>query len=81
MAETDLNHSHSVQARALDAQVDDLKQGRNWGAACLLVILGLAFAAGMLGNNILAGLFLGTGVLGVIGQIINGKITRSSNPG
>ncbi|HUD93421.1 DUF2335 domain-containing protein [Sphingobium sp.] len=73
MAERSLNHAQDIQMHALRADVGDVKAGRWFGFAALIVLIASAFACGYLGNNTLALAFLATGALGAIGAFIKGR--------
>lgn len=75
MAENQQSHNRSMEAKIIDAQVSDQKRGMRYGLLALALDLSLATYAGMNGNNILAGLLLGAGVLGVVGSFIKGRFS------
>lgn len=75
MAENEQSHNRSMETKIIDAQVSDQKRGMRYGLTALALDLVLATYAGMGGNNILAGLLLGAGVLGVVGSFIKGRFS------
>ncbi|WP_420415077.1 DUF2335 domain-containing protein [Roseibium sp.] len=78
MAEKAQDHNINMEAKVVDAQIDDQKRGMNYGLLALLVVLGLGGLFAFLGNNVAAGLFLGTSVLGVVGAFITGRVKKSN---
>lgn len=72
MAETEQIHSAEMDQMIVRAQIEDQKRGMNYGLFALILILGLATLFGFLGQNLTAGLFLGTAVLGSIPVFVNG---------
>jgi len=73
MAEGNLKHAQTVQLRALEADVEDIKAGRRFGFAALLVLIFCALVCGYLKNNTLALAFLGTGAVGTVVAFIKGR--------
>ena len=73
MAENNLEHAHHMQRTAIAADVQDMKDGRRFGFAALIILILSALLCGSLGNNTLALAFLGAGALGVIGNFIDGR--------
>jgi uncharacterized membrane protein len=78
MAENNLEHSHTFESAALNADIKDGQDGRRFGFAAFICIIAAAAFATWLENNALAIAFLGTGVLGVVGQFIQGKFWKKS---
>lgn len=76
MAETEQNHNAGMEKTIVDAQIGDMKRGKWMGLGALLLLIGLAFYAGMNENNILAGILLGTGVLGVVSNLVASKFGK-----
>lgn len=79
MAERNLSHGQSMQDKALQADIDDGKAARLYGFLALMALIVAAGVAAYNGSEIVAGLFLGTGVLGVVGQIIQGAKNKSED--
>ena len=73
MAEDQLKHDQAMDNKVIKAEVDDLKQGRLYGFLALMALIVAAVSTGLAGHTILAGSFLGAGVLGVVGAFINGR--------
>lgn len=74
MAENEQNHNREMEKKIVDAQIHDQGRGMRYGMAALGLDLGLATFSGLYGqNNVLAGLLLGAGVLGVVGSFIRGR--------
>ena len=73
MAERNLDHAQSMMETALQGDIADTRQGRWFGFAALSLLIIAAAVVGLMGQPVLAGLFLGAGVLGVISQLIRGK--------
>ena len=73
MAEESLEHERTVQSRALDADIRDMREGRWLGFAALCLLIVCAIVCGIMGNNILALAFLGAGALGAVGAVIKGR--------
>ena len=73
MAEKEQIHSAAMDKKIVDAQIEDQKRGMNYGPFSLMVIVGIAAIFGYLGQNITAGLFLSTAVLGSIPVFVNGR--------
>ncbi len=76
MAEREQAHNMEMESRIISGQISDQKLGMWFGLAALLVVVVLAFIAGMMGNNILAGFLLGAGVLGIVGSFIKGRFSQ-----
>jgi hypothetical protein len=74
MAENALEHRSAMQKRALEADIEDGKDGRRYGFWALLALIAAALICGIAGHDVLAGGFLGTGALGTIGIFIKGKM-------
>lgn len=73
MGESNLAHAQILQTTALQGDIADVKAGRAYGFWALLALIGSAGVATYLGHELIAGAFLGTGVLGVVGQLIQGR--------
>lgn len=67
-----------MQDRALEADIEDGKDGRRYGFWALLALIAAALVSGVAGHDILAGGFLGTGALGTIGVFIKGRMHGNS---
>lgn len=72
MAEDAQDHNRKMEAKIVNASVWENKAGMVLGFTALLVLIGLAFWAGMEGNNILAGILLTSGLLGAATTLIRG---------
>jgi uncharacterized membrane protein len=79
MAEKAQNHNQAMDNKIVDGSMLQSKQAMYLGFAALIVLIGLAMYAGMHGNNVLAGLLLGTGVLGGAATLIRGWANGSSD--
>ena len=73
MAENAQEHNRQMEGAIVHAQIADQKRGMNFGFAALLVILSAAAFFAFFGNNIAAGLFLTTAVLGAIPVFVKGR--------
>jgi uncharacterized membrane protein len=73
MAEKSLQHQMDMERDALAADVADQRAGRIFGMIALMALVLAAVVCGLLGKEILAGLFVGAGALGTIGAFINGR--------
>jgi uncharacterized membrane protein len=78
MAEDALIHQKKMEEIALQATINDVKDGRRFGFAALVLLIVSALVCGIYGYQILAGAFLGAGALGTIGAFINGKVQKNS---
>lgn len=78
MAENSLLHAQNMQSQALSGDIADVKAGRAYGFCALIALIASAGGATYLGHEVIAAAFLGTGVLGVVGQLIQGR--RRQNP-
>lgn len=81
MAESQQEHNRKMETKIVDAQITDQGRGMRYGMTALALDLSLATYAGMSGNNVLAGLLLGAGVLGVVGTFIKGRFSSPPNNG
>jgi uncharacterized membrane protein len=77
MAEQSLAHGQSVQKSALNADIADMQAGRRYGFWALISLIIAASCATYFGHELIAGAFLGAGVLGVIGQLIQGSSSKN----
>lgn len=66
-----------MEEKIVDHQINDARRGMNYGFAGLVILVFLAFIAGMFHNNILAGLLLSTAAFGAIAHFINGRLNNS----
>ena len=73
MAKSDLDHSHKLQERALDADISDMQQGRWLGFAALVILMTGAIVCGLMDKDMIALALLGATVVGTIGQLIKGR--------
>lgn len=73
MAEKAQEHNISMEAKLVAAEISDQKLGMWLGFAALVVLVILAFWAGMTGNNILSGMLLTSATLGVVISFIRGR--------
>lgn len=80
MAEQNVGHARTMQGRALEADIDDMKAGRLYGFLALLSLIIAASVATYFDHEIIAGAFLGAGALGVISQLIQGNRNGKSEP-
>ncbi len=72
MAESAQAHGIEMEAKIVTCSIWEAKAAMILGFISLIVLFGLAAYAGMNGNNILAGFYLGTGVLGGAATLIRG---------
>jgi uncharacterized membrane protein len=79
MAENNLSHAQSVQILAVEGDISDVKAGRRYGFFALLSLIIAASTATYFDHEVIAGLFLGAGALGVIGQLIQGRQRNSDS--
>lgn len=77
MAEKAQEHNRRMEEKIVDHQINDARRGMNYGFAGLVILVILAFTAGMLHNNILAGLLLSTAAFGTVAHFINGRLSSS----
>jgi uncharacterized membrane protein len=73
MAEANLAHAQAMQTTAISGDIADVKAGRAYGFWALIALIASAGGATYLGHEVLAAAFLGTGALGVVGQLIQGR--------
>lgn len=73
MAENAQDHNRQMEGKIVEAQIRDQKRGMYVGFAALMVIIGVAAVLAAVGNNIGAGAFLTTAVLGAVGAFIKGR--------
>lgn len=73
MAKSDLDHTHRLQERALEADISDMKQGRWLGFAALVILMIGAIVCGLMDKDTIALALLGATVVGTIGQLIKGR--------
>lgn len=73
MVEGNLQHSQELQTRALEADIDDRKEGRRLGFAALVILMIGAIICGILGKDMIALALLGATVVGTIGTLIKGR--------
>jgi hypothetical protein len=73
MAEGQLDHARAMQDKALTGDIDDMKGGRLYGFCALALLILGAIVCAYLGQQVLAGAFLGTGALGTVGVLIRGR--------
>lgn len=73
MAESNLDHRQRMQDKAIQADIDDTRSGRNLGFAafCLLIVCAMICVA--LGEIVAAGFFLGAAAIGAVGRFIDGR--------
>lgn len=73
MAEQSLAHAQEIQRSALDGDIHDTKAGRIYGLVALIALIVAATFAMYTDHEVAAAAFLGAGVLGVVGQLIQGQ--------
>lgn len=73
MAERNLDHAQRMQEKTVDGELADIKAGRWFGFAALMVLIVGAIACGLMGQKEIALALLGTGALGTIGAFIRGR--------
>lgn len=73
MVEEDLVHTRGLQAQELQADIDDMKEGRRLGFAALVILMLGAIICGVLGKDTIALALLGASVLGTINVLIKGR--------
>jgi len=79
MAESAQGHNQAMESKVVSATVWQGKAGMVLGFIALILVLCAALYAGMNGNNVLAGLFLTTAVLGGASTLIRGKHANGTN--
>ena len=79
MAEANLAHAQNMQSQALTGDIGDVKAGRAYGFWALVALIASASGATYFDHELLAAAFLGTGMLGVVGQLIQGRRQQPSN--
>lgn len=57
----------------------DKKRGMYCGFAAFIVLVGAAVFCGWIGQPVLGGSFLATGVLGAVGLFVNGRLQKPAN--
>lgn len=75
MAERQQDHNAEMERLILTAQIADQLRGMRYGLAALILTLGIATAAGLHGDTVLAGLMLGFGLAGVVVAFIKGRFS------
>jgi len=73
MAKSGLAHSQDLQSRALQADIDDMREGRRLGFAALVILMIGAIICGLMDKDAIAYTLLGATVIGTIGQLIKGR--------
>lgn len=76
MAEKAQDHNADMDRLVVGAQVDDQKRGMRYGFWALMLILICAGFFGYRGEAVIAGLFLTTAVIGVIGVFVRGRFDK-----
>ncbi|MEN5247487.1 DUF2335 domain-containing protein [Brucella pseudintermedia] len=76
MAEKAQEHNRRMEEKIVDHQINDARRGMNYGFAGLVLLVLLAFAAGMFHNNVLATLLLSTAAFGTVAHFINGRLAN-----
>lgn len=76
MAEVEQAHNIDMESTIIKAETEDRKRGMNYGFAALCLLIVLGFTAGFWGNNVLAGMLLFGGFIGVAGVFINGRLNK-----
>ena len=77
MAEIQQTHNAEVERKIITAQIEDQKRGMQYGLFALVLLIANAAFFGFVGNNLVAGLFLTAGVIGIIPTFIRGRDHRS----
>lgn len=73
MAEGNLAHAQTMQAKALDADITDMREGRWLGFAALIILIIGAIVCGVLQHTAIALALLGASVIGGVSAIIKGR--------
>lgn len=73
MAKSNLRHAQDLQAKALQADIDDMKEGRRLGFAALVILMIGAIICGLMDKDTIALALLGATVLGTITHLIRGR--------
>ncbi|MBN2631532.1 MAG: DUF2335 domain-containing protein [Rhodobacteraceae bacterium] len=76
MAENQQNHQISMDRLVVEKEYGDRRLGMLIGAALFALLICCAFASALLGNNIVAGLFLTTAAIGGVSLFVNGRKDR-----
>lgn len=79
MAEKAQDHNRAMETKIVDDAISQSSKAMYLGFAALVGLISCAVYAGMHGNNVLAGLLLGTGVLGGAATLIRGWANGSSD--
>jgi uncharacterized membrane protein len=80
MAESAQAHNQDMERAIVQGSIRTSRDAMYLGYSVLLILICSGFYAGLNGNNILAGLLLGTGILGGAATLIRGGSIDSSNP-
>lgn len=79
MAEKAQSHNHAMDNKVVDGAISQSKQAMYLGFGALVILIACAVYSGLNGNNVLAGLLLGTGALGGAATLIRGWANGSSD--
>lgn len=77
MAEKAQDTNIDLDTRALDAEIADQKRGMWMGFSALIIFVLAATLFGLLGNVVMAGLFLSAAAFGAIGVFVNGRLNKA----
>ena len=73
MAETQQHHQIAMDNKVVDKEYGDRRWGMVIGALMFSGLIICALVMAVAGNNIAAGLFLGTAAIGGVGLFVNGR--------
>lgn len=76
MAERTQDYNIIQGTKVVDAEIADRKLGMWLGFASLIILVGLATLFGLMGKDLVAGLFLTAAALGAIGVFVNGRARK-----
>lgn len=73
MAEKAQDHNVAMERMVVNAEIADTKRGMLFGFAALTILLALATMFGLLGQPVIAGLFLTATLLSAVPVFVNGR--------
>lgn len=73
MAEKAQDHNAEMDKIVVGAEIADTKRGMYFGFSALLILLALATMFGLMGQPVMAGLFLTATLLSAVPVFVNGR--------
>ncbi len=73
MAEKAQEHNAAMERKLVDAEIADTRRGMLFGFVALLILLALATMFGLMGQPVMAGLFLTATLLSAVPVFVNGR--------